>query len=54
MFGMVIAITGINDAGYSSKPWPFPNRHFFLQFIHNPLTCLKAFPSMWARHLQKK
>src|SRR5262249_44903145 len=36
------------------KPWLFPNRNFFLQFIYNPLTCLKAFPSMRTRHAQKK
>src|SRR5215813_7908131 len=36
------------------KPWPFPNRHLFLQFIYNPLTCLKAFSSMRTRHSHKK
>ena len=36
------------------KPWSFPNRHLFLQFINNPLTCLKAFAPMRTRHSQKK
>jgi len=37
-----------------SKPRSFPNRHFLLQFIHNPLTCPEAFAPMRTRHSQKK
>jgi hypothetical protein len=36
------------------KPWPFPNRYFFLQLIHNPLTCPEAFAAMRTRYSQKK
>jgi hypothetical protein len=36
------------------KPRPFPNRHFLLQLIHDPLTCPETFTPMRTRHLQKK
>jgi hypothetical protein len=36
------------------KPRPFPNRHSFLQFIHNPLACQEALVAMRSRHSQKK
>ncbi len=36
------------------KPRPFPNRHFLLQLIHDPLTCPEAFAPMRTRHSQKK
>ena len=36
------------------KPRPFPNRHFLLQLIHDPLTCPEAFAPMRTRHPQKK
>ncbi len=36
------------------KPRLFPNRHFLLQLVHNPLTCLEAFAPMRTRHSQKK
>ena len=36
------------------KSWPFPNRHFLLQLVYNPLTCPEAFAPMRTRHSQKK
>jgi len=36
------------------KPWLFPNGHFFLQLIYDPLTCQEAFAPMRTRHPQKK
>ena len=36
------------------KPRPFPNRHFFLQLVYNPLTCSEAFAPMRTRRSQKK
>src|SRR5215204_1942947 len=54
MFGIVAASSGINDAGCSSKPRTFPNRHFLFQLIHNPLACPEAFASMRTGHSQKK
>ena len=36
------------------KPRPFPNRHFLLQLIHDPLTRPEAFGPMWTSHSQKK
>ena len=36
------------------KPRPFPNRHFLLQFIHDPLTCPEDFAPMLTCHSQKK
>ena len=32
----------------------FPNRHFLLQLVYNPLTCPEAFAPMRTRHSQKK
>jgi len=36
------------------KPRPFPNRHFLLQLVDNPLTCSEAFAPMRTRQPQKK
>ena len=36
------------------KPRSLPNRHFLLQLVYNPLTCLEAFAPMRTRHSQKK
>jgi hypothetical protein len=36
------------------EPRAFPNWHFLLQLLHDPLTCLKAFAPIRTRHSQKK